>query len=204
MCNAHALEPYEREYLTRKQFEFDDIGDNISNLNWAFGDLTGTYYIWKNTQHEFVGHNQYRRFWNEHTIFNLESNTLYYSAPTVFDYSCAEQYNGCHGEYGLTVLRNMTTKKFTSQHIDTLYYIKHINPCNMFFAHKATYDVFCETLFDIMFDVYHVAEPVIKDFDSYQRRMVAFLAERVMTSLIYNHKYFFGDINIVPVQIHLK
>ena len=205
MCNANTLEPYEREYLQRKQFSFDNDGENISDLNWTFGDLTGAYYIWKNANHEFVGHNQYRRFWDEHAVDVLEENTLYYSAPIPFNgMSCAQQYMACHSEYGLIVLKKVATKKFTQEHINTIYSINHINACNMFFGHKTVYDKFCEVLFDIMFDVYYEAEPILKDISDHQRRMVAFLAERVMTSLIYNHTYFFGNTKMVPVPFHVK
>ncbi len=200
MCGAHKLESYERVYLEKKGFVFDDVGYNISNLNWTFGDLTGIYYIWKNTNHEFVGHNQYRRFWNEYTVYELDDNTLYYPAPTEFNgMSCAQQYVACHGEYGLDVLRHINTKYFKQTHIDTLYKIDYINSCNMFFGHKVIYDKFCEVLFDIMFDVYAVAGTNLKEISGYQSRMIAFLAERVMTSLIHNHRYFFGNTQMIPV-----
>lgn len=206
MCNAHKLEDFERSYLKQKQFLFDDDGDNISNLNWTFGDLTGTYYVWKNTNHEFVGHNQYRRFWNETTIFELEENTLYHSSAWEFgNLSCAGQYIQCHQQDALNALSALETiakKRFNKEHVHTLYQINHINACNMFFGHKLVYDKFCEVLFEIMFDVYHEAEHFIRKIVGYNQRMIAFLAERVMTSLIHNHKYFFGNTKMVPVPIY--
>lgn len=40
---------------------FDDYNDNISKLNPLYGELTATYNIWKNYQHEIMGLFHYRR-----------------------------------------------------------------------------------------------------------------------------------------------
>src|SRR5690554_5729153 len=42
--------------------EHDATGNNISERNDIYSELTGWYWIWKNRRHEFVGTGHYRRY----------------------------------------------------------------------------------------------------------------------------------------------
>jgi hypothetical protein len=48
----------------------DDTGDNISEKNDNFCELTGMYWVWKNIKTDYVGFCHYRRYFN----FNLNDN----------------------------------------------------------------------------------------------------------------------------------
>lgn len=49
---------------TEQGFESDSTGENISNLNPYYCELTAQYWAWKNTTTEYVGFCHYRRYFN--------------------------------------------------------------------------------------------------------------------------------------------
>lgn len=63
--------------LTTERFGIitDDTGDNISDLNRTYNELTAIYWIWKNTDYEYIGINHYRRFF--YVGFNLKLEFRY-------------------------------------------------------------------------------------------------------------------------------
>jgi len=208
MCNAASISSEYRSELDKKGFVFDDTGDNISHLNWTLGDLTATYWIWKNSPYDFVGTSQYRRFWDD-TVGEIDfcENTLYVQKPVILGKTLKEQYVECHGGLGISVVEDLSADKkipLTKDMLDKTFALDYLHSCNMFIAHKDVYNRFCEVLFDIIFAIYGTYENEIKKLDSYNRRMPAFMGERIVTSLIANKAHFFPDLKIVPVEWSLR
>ena len=44
----------------------DDTGDSISEKNRYYSELTGIYWVWKNTAHQITGSCHYRRYFYSH------------------------------------------------------------------------------------------------------------------------------------------
>lgn len=192
----------------------DNTKKNISSLNNYLGDLTGLYWIWKNSDDEFVGTNQYRRFYNEQQLnyfFPLNVNTLFVSNFINLECDVWQHFIKYHGNIGLKILYesiNLKKIKIKKEHTDLLYKTNLISPCNMFFGHKKIFDLVCEKLFEIVFELYegtkyalgHIQDNIHIGRDPNDKRLIAFLSERVLNILYFNSSYYFGDIKIQPIS----
>lgn len=211
MCGAHLLDASYKNQLTSKGFYFDDTHNNISHLNQWLGDLTGLYWIWKNTDDEFVGTNQYRRFYDDKALSTIvmDPNTLYISAPVGFgSMSAYDQMVMHHTEAGFNVLKvaSLSNRVSIKPHmVDDIKKITYLSPCNMFFAHRDLFNKLCQILFEIMFELYEgskYALPWVQP--NGQTRMLAFLAERMLNMIYLNKDYFLGNTQIQSVNWNLR
>jgi hypothetical protein len=210
ICGSSSLSEEIRKPLLEKQFLMDDSGDNISHLNKWLGDLTGLYWVWKNTNDEIVGTNQYRRFWNEDVIKNIEfdENTLYVAQPYNFgDMTAMAQLIHHHGSIGLDILNEAATNKkinMDPKMIHGLAGIKGLSGCNMFFGHRKVFDKTCEILFEMILELYEGTKyslPYIQANN--QTRLLAFLSERILNIIYLNSEYYYGSTKLVPVPFNL-
>lgn len=210
MCGSTNLSFEERSLLLSNGFCFDNDNDNISHLNHWLGDLTGLYWVWKNTNDEIVGTNQYRRFWDNDTINNIEfkDDTLYVSNPYNFGrVSAAEQFVMYHGTIGLDILNNAAMNGKISikpEMIQTLTQVGCLSGCNMFFGSRKVFNKTCEILFEIIFELYEgtkYALPYIQVPN--QHRLLAFLSERILNIIYLNKNHFYDKIDVVPIQMRL-
>ena len=95
----------------------DDTGDNISAKNRYYSELTGTYWVWKNTRQKIVGTCHYRRF------FTAKPEPFLYKLKRLFYYP-AGQYKKRFGLiytentklFGPRVLNNQEVNELLSQY----------------------------------------------------------------------------------------
>jgi hypothetical protein len=212
MCGSHALTSDTRSQLALQGYAFDDTGDNISHDNTWLGDLTGLYWVWRNTDHEWVGTNQYRRFYDDEHMAQQQLNdrTIWVSNYVWFPFSISQQYRQCHGDIGLHILWEAARQgriDISTSMIEDLDRIDILSPCNMFFGHRRWFDRICSILFDVVLELrqgvryslpYIQVDPVGKN----QTRMLAFLAERILNIIYFHHRHFLGDVDITPVRYH--
>lgn len=214
MCGSYFLKDEVKTSCLEKGHILDNTGINISTLNPILGDLTGLYWVWKNTDHEFVGTNQYRRFYNQtqlDSFFPLTKNKLFVSNFLVCENSVWQHYVSCHGQIGLQILNEavrLKTIPLTKSMIDVLNHTSLISPCNMFFGHRKIFDDICKILFEIIFELYQgtkytlnfIQTNIHSGRNSNERRLLAFLAERILNVIYFNSKYFLGDTDIQPIE----
>lgn len=139
---------------------FDDTGDNISEQNRLFAEMTGVYWIWKNASSiKYKGLCHYRRHFiiSEKEIMALEQNGIdvvlttpryvpggiknMFLAETPVTQEVYEKMIMAISELDLE-----ENKKFKKYMESCLYY-----PNNMFIAKSSVYDSYCAWIFPILF-----------------------------------------------------
>ena len=147
----------------------DCLGNNISLKNKNYCELTGLYWIWKNSDEKFVGLVHYRRFFTQNRF--SEKYKFFYSEKKlenmldkydiliserqfVKDKNIREHYNRCHYKKDLECIREIIKEKYTDflSDFDYVFSLKYFYPFNMFFSTKVLIDKYCKWLFDVLFD----------------------------------------------------
>jgi hypothetical protein len=167
-------------------FQGDDTGDNISDQNCYFSELTGMYWVWKNVSSDVVGICHYRRYLLDHdgclfteasiapvlanhdviTTKNLQLNFPYEEGfashhKRIYLDTTAEVLRELYPEYDRTYKR--------------LVHEKHTYFGNMLIMKKTLYDAYMEWLFAILFGVQKRVK--VEEEDSYHRRIFGFVSE---------------------------
>jgi hypothetical protein len=166
-------------------FACDNTGDNISDKNSHWSELTVLYWGWKNIKNvEYLGLNHYRRYFNAdinvHNIDNLMGGVDIAVAKSTSQLSRQERPDN---------LAHMTSQEDYYIFADTFleihpeykdgfmryfYHSRVSYPFTMFIAKKEVYDNFCE----FMFPVFFALEKRLKEHGySRQKRTMGYFGE---------------------------
>ena len=151
-------------------FQRDDQGNNISEKNNLYSELTALYWGWKNLHCDYIGLVQYRRYFGGSTSFldhnimrgqELE-NILYHSdivLPNPRNYRIMtikkhfEQYDFSLPD-DIVELENAISA-ISSDYVDSFHRVmgrKKGHMCNMFIMRKDLCDQFCSWCFSVLDD----------------------------------------------------
>lgn len=207
VVNAHSLTEAERAELRSSGHVFDDEGVNISSLNPFFCELTSVYWMLHNCKdHEYIGNAHYRRKWADQDIIHSEHDVLYVSHAYQFRGGLARQFMDAHAgfdapkatiglaERGLIPLSASQLKAVWDQ--DVFY------GCQMSRGPRSHYAAFMGLAFDCLWPFWEEHKDEIVAMDSYNRRMVGFVGERIMTALVLCRDSFF-DFPIATSRVDL-
>ncbi len=162
----------------------DNTGDNISNRNRQFCELTVLYWIWKNSIDDVVGLVHYRRHfmlpsdWKirmlQHQIDVILPTPLYV-VPNL-----EMNYRSRHDERDLDYLFLYLKETNIEDYIGIKDFFQGgiYSPCNMLIARKEVLNDLCEWLFPILFAV---AEHGKEKEDVYLNRYPGFISERLIS-----------------------
>lgn len=174
-------------------------GDNIAYLNPKINECTALYWIWKNTDCEYVGLNHYRRrFYNE---WNRNSGNYLdgFHLKEIFeeyDLVMAEALL-CNGQTVREQLRVSVSEDAFEKGMAVVWaalgkhqpdYVEAFETvlqghafyiCNMFVTRRQILNQYCEWLFSWLIEA---AESIdVSAYGAYDKRIIGFLAERMWT-----------------------
>ncbi|GFI21419.1 hypothetical protein IMSAGC011_00189 [Lachnospiraceae bacterium] len=182
----------------------DDTGENISDRNKQFCELTVMYWIWKNAKQDVVGLEHYRRHFilkegwyqqmKDRDIDVILPTPLYVMSSIAANYK--ERHVATDWDFMMDYMRRIYPQYYKEAicFFDTNLY----SPCNMFIMKKEILNSLCSWLFPILFIC---AEHGGIREDAYQNRYPGFLSERLIT-LFFNvnrdkYKIVYADKNFL-------
>lgn len=186
----------------------DDIGDNISALNPWINECTALYWIWKHSCYDYIGLCHYRRLFLYNDDVTGGVNNILWPSEAMnylryYDIIVAR----IHGNYeengvlntlaykveskaitnGLKIVRNLLEER-QPEYVTTFNNVLHgvaIFPCNMFVTSRTIFNDYCEWLFSFIIDAAKAFD--ISDYDEYSKRVIGFIAERMLTVWLLKH-----------------
>lgn len=195
-------------------YDGDNSGDNISDKNSSWCELTGLYWGWKNLNCEYMGLVQYRR----HFMFQRKSSRFgsiltHSEAERLLDSvdiilprkrnyridTLEEHFNG----YDFSLESDLPNLKRIIHELspeyddayNTVMKWKAGHMCNMFIMKKELVDQFCEWEFMIL-------EEFEKTVDKHRKRMVGYVAEHMLDIWITKNNYNYIECNVVHLDLN--
>ena len=165
----------------------DDTGDNISDLNCYYAELSGVYWVWKNYHKaDYVGICHYRRFLISETGY-VFSEKEYEKILKEYDIITTKQLelpNSYH--YGFGAHHKISTLDETGNIIKKIYpeyydaFVTLVNQNKTYFGNimvtkKELFDEYADWLFTIFFELQKRIDLTFED--DYHKRVFGFISE---------------------------
>lgn len=196
----------------------DDSGDNISNKNPNYCELTGMYWLWKHEKTDIIGLCHYRRFFTNRLgyinkiLFGINTNIL--KEKTIrrilgkYDVILTRsehfnsipikaRYKKSHNLRDLNVIEDIIKEKYPD-YIDAYNTVMNgvvFNYANMLICRKEVFDAYSSWLFDILFELEKRID--ISGYNQYQSRIFGFISERIMRVWFIKNKMRIKELPII-------
>ena len=194
----------------------DNIGNHISGKNANYCELTGLYWIWKNTDDSYKGLVHYRRYFGRNNLSNKISDICSYeyllnclkSVDIVLPYVEYFKQNAkeeillhCCTEEIFDKLRQIIETKYPD-YIET--YDRYFNEnkaslFNMLFCKREIFDAYCEWLFSILFVLEKQVD--LAKLNTYQQRLYGFLSERLLNVWVIKNKLVVNHLPVIHMEL---
>jgi hypothetical protein len=195
----------------------DDYGENISQKNRSFSELTALYWAWKNSffkKSDLCGLVHYRRYFSGSKTFgkfeilgeeDIEELITDFDVivPVKRKYyieTIRSHYEHAHYKKDLNILEEVL-KEYSLEYIDAFVTVmeqRSVFLYNMFVMKTEYFDGYCSWLFPILFEVEKRVD--ISTYDIYQGRIFGFLAERLFNVWLIHHKLQVKEVKIINTE----
>ncbi len=201
-------------------FATDDVGDNISEKNPYFCELTGLYWAWKNLDSEYIGLCHYRRYFTLLKCHKKEISARINSVAKLDDINKILEKT----DIILPKKRNYYIENLYSHYKHTMYiepldevgkiieerysnYLPEFNKLkkrtsahmfNMFIMKKNILNDYCNWLFDILFELENRTD--ITKYDAFHARFFGRVSELLLDVWINTNNLHYEEINVVDIE----
>lgn len=175
-------------------YQRDDEGENISDKNLYYSELTAMYWAYKNLRADYIGLCHYHRFMSLKGL-RIEDHDIvlpckrHYYIETIYD-----QYSHAHGSAGLDTAREVISEYYPDY---LSYFDKHMKKraehnCNMFIMKYDIFISYCDWLFDILFKI----EAKMGKVD----RLYGYISERLLDVFITRNNYEYVETRVIETE----
>lgn len=183
----------------------DNTGENISEKNPNFCELTGIYWLWKNVSCDIIGICHYRRHFvmNENFLNKNQVESILRDHDFILPYSMAtdsgslyDHYERKHHSEDMDIIRDIISERYP-EYLNSFDFCMSRNLVsigNMIVTRKNIFDKYCSWIFDILFEAEKRID--ISDYDEYQSRIFGFMSERLLRVFFLHHKYKIKEIEM--------
>ena len=203
-----------------KGFIRDDKGENISDKNPFYCELTGLFWAWKNLDSEYVGLCHYRRYFTcqkklpktederikcvitkEETKEKLKNVDII--LPKKRNYLIENLYSHYkHTMYiePLDITGDIIKEKYPEYYkeFENLKKRKTAHMCNMCIMKKEYLDEYCTWLFDILFELEKRVD--ISEYDTFHARFFGRVSELLLDVWLYTKGYKYEEVKVMDLK----
>lgn len=182
-----------------QSFYTEHSGDNISHLNDRLNECTALYWIWKNTNCEYVGLNHYRRYFYNNRVKNCANylkeekiNEIFedgydFILPVMKRLSLSVWENITQsigqelGSQALKIVSSLLEER-QPEYIKAFQYVMSATTfyrCQMFVTRRKLLEAYCSWLFSFLIEAAERLD--VSDRDAHHKRAMGYFAETMLT-----------------------
>lgn len=191
----------------------DNTGDQISEKNRNYCELTAIYWAWKNLKSDYIGLNHYRRYFSRTFLAvdkysriatTMDIEQALKEAPVLlprkthyFIETNYTQYAHAHHIQDLELTREILDRQDPDSVaiFDAVMGQTSGHRFNMFVMRKDLYEQYCSWLFPVLFELESRLD--IIDYSDYDKRVFGFVAERLMDVWINRFQITYTELPVV-------